>query len=162
MLVLLAALTAAAQQAPPARDAHLGQTAWIFSTIGHSEFCPAGDVRLDLKSGRYEHTATAARRICNDADLERPVKRGMLRADRLDAINAAYLRVLNEGLESQACRDGTQPKDVILISNGGTPILVLTTGRFSAAAPQDLSCWSDAATALHDLLDQTFTSSGQR
>jgi hypothetical protein len=161
MLTMLAALAAAAQQAPPANAASLGQTAWIFSTIDHSEFCPAGNVKLDLRSGRYEPIQGAARKICDEANLERPVKSGKLGANQLARIQEAYLRVLNEGFESKACRNG-EKLDHIIVSNGGTPILVLTTGNFSAIAPENLTCWSDSANAFHKLLGKTFGSSRQR
>ena len=62
-----------------------------------------------------------------------------------------------EGFKSPACENGNHPED-ITVSNGGTPTLVLTTGFATGSALDDLSCWSDAATALHDLLDETFES----
>jgi hypothetical protein len=161
MVILIAVLAAFALPAPHAKAATLGQTAWIFSTIDHSEFCSAGNVKLDLRSGRYELTHRAPRKICDDANLERPVKTGKLSASQLAPIRSAYVRVLNEGFESDACRDGKHPEDVV-VSNGGTPILVLTTGGFSAVAPQDLTCWTDAANDFQDLLDTTFGSSRQR
>ena len=155
MVILHAALLAVAQPAP---SATLGRTAWIFSTIDHSEFCSAGNVKLDLLSGRYELTNGAPRKLCGDANLERPIKTGQLGVGQLETLRTAYLRVLNEGFESDACRDGKHPEHII-VSNGGTPILVVTTGRFSAVAPEDLTCWTDAANDFHDLLDKTFGSS---
>jgi hypothetical protein len=161
MLTLIAALAAASQSAPPAETAFPHRTAWIVSTVGHSEWCPAGNVRLDLTSGRYALTARAARRVCNDAGLERPVTMGTLDAERLAAVRAAYLRVLAEGVETPACEEGGRPERII-VSNGGAQILVLATGAEQRAAPDDLSCWSDAALALHDTVDEAFSSAHER
>jgi hypothetical protein len=70
-------------------------------------------------------------------------------------LRAAYQRVLADGLENPACHDGGKPKDII-ISNGGTPILVVATERAVGSAPDDLTCWNEAATTLHDALDEAF------
>jgi hypothetical protein len=156
MILLSAALIASAEPSTLKAE-HFGRTAWIFSTVGHSEFCPPGNVTLDVRTGRYTFTPRASRRVCEDVTLERPVKRGRLTGVALAPIQTAYRRVLQEGFESQHCQDATRAQD-IRISNGGTPILVLTTGRATASAPDDLSCWNDAASALHDLLDTTFRS----
>jgi hypothetical protein len=64
-------------------------------------------------------------------------------------------------LKSQICREGRRP-DYIVITNGGASILVVANGMRTVAAPDDLTCWSEAATALHDILDQTFRSHQQR
>jgi hypothetical protein len=157
MLAFLAALLVAGQPAAPSSAAALGRTAWIFSTVGHSEWCPAGNVKLDLGTGRYAFTATAPRRTCNDAGLERPIRTGTLEPERLAAVRAAYLRARSDGLTNPACRDGGRPKDIV-IDNGGTPVLVLTSGAETGSAPDDLSCWSEAAGALHDVLDDLFSS----
>ncbi|MEA3061675.1 MAG: hypothetical protein QOJ94_1456 [Sphingomonadales bacterium] len=162
MLPVLAALLAAAQ--PPQRaqlESALGRTAWVFATIGHSEWCPAGNVRLDLVSGRYELTGRASRRVCGQRRLERPVVAAQLGGARLDVLRAAYRRVLAEGLESPECREGKHP-DMIVISNGGTPILVVATGALTMAARDDLTCWSGAANALHGALDEAFSAAHQR
>jgi hypothetical protein len=156
------ALLAAAQ--PPHRaqlEPALGRTAWVFATIGHSEWCPAGNVRLDLVTGRYELTGRAARRECGRRGLERPVVTARLGGARLAAIRAAYRRVFAEDLESLECREGKHPA-AFVISNGGTPILVVATGALTLGAPDDLACWSDAANALHGALDETFRAAHQR
>lgn len=155
MLSLLAALFAASQPAPSPAAPTLGRTAWILSTVDQSEWCPAGNVRLELATGRYAHTAGARRPACVDRRLERPALTGRLNAARLATVRAAALRVLTEGSTKPACRDGGRPQEIV-ISNGGLHILVLTTGAYSQSAPDDLSCWSDAAWALHSLLDETF------
>lgn len=152
MYALLSALFLAAYQ-PPANPR---QTAWVFATVGQSEWCPAGNVMLDLRTGRYDFTARASRDICNDPKLERPVTHGALSVEKLASVRLAYQRVLSEGLESQACRDHKRP-DYIVIDNGGVRVLVVTSGYASSPAPDDLTCWSDAATALKDLLDRTFS-----
>jgi hypothetical protein len=153
MLSLLVALVATIQ--PPPSAVPLGRTAWIFSTIGHSEFCNPGHVRLDLWRGRYSVTARAPRRVCDKRGLERPVRNGTLVEESLGKLRVAYQRVLADGLENPVCREGGKLQDII-ISNGGTPILVIATGRAVKSAPDDLTCWSKAATALHDALDEAF------
>ena len=161
MLSALAALLAVSQPVPPAYRPELGRTAWLVATVQQSEFCPAGNVRLDLRTGRYEFTAGVRRPTCLTPRLERRVRTGTLSAGQLAPIRAAFLRVLAEGLENSACRNN-EPVEEIIVNNGGTPIMVLTTGAFTAAAPQMLHCWTDAANALHDRLDNTFTSIAPR
>jgi len=154
MGLLLFALIATVQPAPSPKPAAIGRTARIFATVGHSEFCPAGNVTVDLPTGNYQATARADQRVCNQEGLERPSRKGKLSAQNLEDLRAAYIRALSEGLESRTCR---QPGQDIIISNGGTPLMALTTGSFTVSVPNDLSCWSEAATALYDTLDQLFS-----
>jgi hypothetical protein len=149
MPVLVAALLAAAP-APPIGPGH---TATIFATVQHSEFCPAGNVTLDLRTGRYALTRGAPTRICRNADLERPIVHGRLGTKALASIRLAWRRVWAEGVTDPACEDGGHP-DEIVISNGGTPILALTAGAGTIAPPEDLTCWSKAASALYDKLEK--------
>jgi hypothetical protein len=139
----------------PAQPVALDRTAWVFSTIGQSEFCNPGYVKLDLRTGRYTLTVRAARRLCDQPDLDRPVKSGRLPDESLARVRAAYQQVIAEGLETPVCREGGKPQDIV-ISNGGTLILVVATGSAVGSAPDDLGCWSKAATALHDALDEAF------
>ena len=155
MLPLLAALVATVPPTPPSWPATLGKTAWIFATVGHSEFCPAGNVTVDLRTGRYSLTERAPRRVCDSLGLERPTTKGLLTGQKLARLRAAFLRVISDGFETAACREGTA-RDEIVVSNGGTPILVLTVGGGTGSAPDDLTCWNEATTALHDTLDETF------
>ena len=161
MALLFAALMAATHSLPAPKQVALSPTAWIFSTIAHSEWCPAGNVRLDLRTGEYMLTARAPRRICHDANVERPVNRGRLPQARLNALRAAYSQALAQGLANRECAQGRQPTKFV-ISNGGTPVLVLTTGQRTLSAPGELSCWSDAADALHAALDHEFPSARRR
>ena len=162
MLPLLAALIAATQPPPQARPAALGHTAWVLATVGHSEWCPAGNVRLDLRTGRYALTPRASRRICGTAGLERPVVTGRLEPARLAPIRAAYLRARAEGLVHPDCENGRGPGDRIVISNGGRQLLVVAHGAATIWPPEDLGCWSDAANALHARLDEAFRSAQRR
>src|SRR5262249_2374476 len=107
MFLFLAAVAAQSADAPT--KVGTSQTAWVFATVGHSEWCPAGNVWLDLKSGKYAFTPRAARSVCNDATLERPVMQRRFVGGQLAAIRSAYARALSEGLENPACRDGGQP-----------------------------------------------------
>ena len=155
MLALFASLLAAAQFGQPPAVFGRDATALLFSTVGQSEWCPAGHVRLDLRTGRYAHTPTASRLICNNPQLQRPVRTGRLSGDSLAAVRSAFRRVQAEGLKNDACRDGRRP-EAIIISNGGPRIMVLTHGTRSEAAPDDLSCWTQAAHSLHQLLERQF------
>jgi hypothetical protein len=155
MLAPIALLIAAPQAALAVEPVPIGRTAWIFSTVGRSEFCPAGNVTADLRSGRYSFTPRAGRRVCNDRALERPVRKGKLSPRNLRMLEAAYRRVFKEGLESIACREH-RPRESIIVSNAGTPILLVGNGQLTVSAPNDLSCWSEAAFALHDSLDRVF------
>jgi hypothetical protein len=160
MLIAIATLLAAAQAAPPETAPSLGHTAWIVATVNHSEFCPAGNVRLDLITGRYQFTAGLLRGpACDNSALDRPTRTGVLSPLHLAPIRAAFARALVEDVQTESCRFGrTAPAEEVVVSNGGTPVLVLTTGSFTLSAPGDLSCWSRAANALHQLLDRAFPS----
>ena len=161
MFLVLAAIMGVAQQGSASTSTSIHGTAWVFSTIAHSEWCPAGNVMLDLRTGTYSLTARASRRVCNDVSLDRPTRRGRLRAGQLATVRAAYLRAVEEGLENADCQPGRRLNKLV-ISNGGTPVLVLTTGRGTLVAPGQLSCWSDAADALHDELDRAFPAAQER
>jgi len=157
MSAFLASLLAAAQPAPFPNVAPIGRTAWVVATVGHSEWCPAGNVRLDLATGRYSYTPRAPRRICNQPGLERPTQVGTLRAGRLEAARSAFRRALAQGLVNPACANGGRPREIV-ISNGGRQILLLTTGKETLFAPEDLGCWSQAAIAFHAELRRLFES----
>jgi hypothetical protein len=156
MLPLLMALGAIGQPALAESTASLGQTAWVFSTVEQSEWCPAGNVRLDLRTGQFAFTARASRQLCQQVGLERPIRIGTLDTQGLTPIRAAYLRVVSEGLVNPDCRDGRRPEELI-VSNGGMRVLVVTTGAATASPPDELGCWSEAARALQDALDDTFS-----
>lgn len=161
MAPLFAALSASTQSPLALKPGTFGQTAWVFSTIAHSEWCPAGNVMLDLRSGEYRLTARAPRRTCHDASVGRPATTGRLQQASLGALRAGYTRAIAQGLANADCEQGRQPTKSI-ITNAGTPVLVLTNGQRTFAAPADLSCWSQAADALHDALDRAFPATRQR
>jgi hypothetical protein len=156
MLSFLAALLAAIQPTPAATPDAFGQPAWIFATIHHSEWCPSGNVRLDLRTAQFALTAGAARRVCNNIRLERPVVTGTLEKEQLNRVLAGFQRVQAEGVEKSVCRNGGRPDEVI-VSNGGTPLIVLATGAETGWSPSDLTCWTDAAHSLHNVLEDIFS-----
>ncbi len=158
MMGLPAALLLLAPSPAPAPADYTAGIPAIFATIGHSEWCPAGNVQVDLRTGDYTLTPRAARAVCRDPKLVRPIEHGQVDAARLSAIREAYGRAQEEGLD--ACRAGKRGD--IIVSNGGTPIMVLTSGAGTWAVPQDYGCWSSAAIALHRALDETFKASHQR
>jgi len=55
---------------------------------------------------------------------------------------------MTRGLERRDCR--------VVISNGGTPVLRITRGGQTVAAPQNEGCWSESALRLHDVLERLF------
>jgi hypothetical protein len=131
------------------------RTEWIFATVGQSEWCPAGNVRVDLTTGHYVLTSRAPRGVCNDPGLQRSTHEGTLNANKIALIREAYRRVLKERLQDSACDAGGRPTQIV-IDNGGPHILIVSTGAMTVAAPSNLSCWTNAAFGLHDLLAHTF------
>ena len=100
--------------------------------------------------------ADAARAVCSDPALVRPVLRGKLEATRLSAIRDAWPPVQKGGLN--ICRRGESGG---VISNAGTPIMVLTSGVRTIAAPQEYGCWSKAGSALYRAIDDSFETAHQ-
>jgi len=154
LLVALVALAGGAAGAP-ARDPDSSRSASVFATVGHSEWCPPGNVRLNLGTGRYTVTAPRTWRTCTRPAFRRRVGTGVLAGDDLAAVRAAYGNAVAEGLEYPACRNGGRP-DRIVISNGGTTILRLSSRGRTTSPPGNASCWSDAAWRLHRLLEDLF------
>lgn len=154
MLPLFAALVLIGQPSAPSDNFKPRRTATVFSTVGQSEWCPAGNVWLDLSTGEYTFTARAPRRTCHDPLLERPTRKGRLHPARLTALRSNHQRAQAEGLD--ACQDGREGR--IIVSNGGKQILVLTSGVGATAAPDKLGCWTEAALSFHRALGDTFPS----
>jgi hypothetical protein len=127
----------------------------IIATVGHSEWCPPGDVNLDLKTGRYFLVPRGPRESCNERDHPRAARQGVLRGEALERIRSASLRVDAVGALNPDCRDGGKPRDLVT-SNGGTPRLALSTAAAVIRAPDDLSCWSGAVNQLHRILEDVF------
>ncbi len=155
--LFFAALTAVAGASVPAGAAEraIGEPVSIFATIGHSEWCPRGNVRLELTTGRYRVTAPRTWRTCRRPPFRRRVSAGVLAPADLGSVILAFQRVRNEGLEQPACRNGGQP-EVVYLSNGGDPTLRLTSLGRTLSPPGNRSCWSDAAWGLHRLLEELF------
>jgi hypothetical protein len=76
-----------------------------------------------------------------------------LNTSQVRVLHQAFQRAITGGLNG--CRGGQRPKDSI-ISNGGLAVLVVNDGRATDAAPSDLSCWTQAAWELHNVLQATF------
>lgn len=127
----------------------------IFSTVGHSEWCPAGTAYLDLRTGRYQLMPRAERSVCHKAGLERRVKEGTLSAGKLSAVRKAQEAIGAEGLTLKACREGRDPEEIV-ISNGGRVTMVISDALRTEAAPENQSCWTDAAWKLHEALERAF------
>ena len=127
-------------------------TATIFATIDRSEWCPAGNVRVDLVTGRFALSSGAPRDVCKMKGFERPIKDGKLDDAELSMLQKAYTSAQEQGLN--LCIDGKPPENII-VSNGGPALLVLTDSA-RTAAPDNLSCWTVAATGLAQTLEQLF------
>lgn len=140
---------ASARKPGPARPAS------VFATVGHSEWCPPGTVRLNLGSGRYTVTAARSWRTCRRPPYRSRVRTAVLVGYALMDVRIAYQDAVGLGLDNPACRNGRRPDEVV-ISNGGMPTLRLTRGGRTASPPNDLTCWSEAARHLHRVLDNAF------
>lgn len=153
MIPLLVALLAVAQPLSPSLETV--RSGLIISTLGHSEWCPPGNVRLDLDTGRYLLLPRAPRPTCSERGVETPARQGSLARADLDRVRTAALRVQSEGILNPECRAGGKPRSLVM-TNGGVPQLVLSTNKGVTWAPRDLGCWSEAGFALHDTLDAAF------
>jgi hypothetical protein len=129
-------------------------SASIFATVGHSEWCPPGTVRLDIGTGRFTVTAPRGWRTCRRPPYRSPVRTGVLPANALTDVRIAYHDAAGMGLDNPACRSGRRP--AVVIGNGGFPTLRLTSGGRTRSPPRDLACWSEAARHLHRVLDNAF------
>lgn len=157
----LLALIAAAAAAGPVHAFQRSGPASVFATIGHSEWCPPGTVRLDLASGRYTVRAPRTWRTCRRPLFPSRVSTATLDPDRLARVRAAWRDAVSEGLESPACRNGGRPEGIIL-SNGGEPSLRLADRGRALVPPRDVNCWSAAAWRLHRLLEDLFDPDSRR
>jgi hypothetical protein len=127
----------------------------IFASVGWSEWCPPGFAYVDLDSGRYRWIVQRLRPECGHA-TSAPVEEGQLAPNQQRIIRRAAERGLREGLISANCREGRQSPDVV-ISNASEPyILIVSTPRDAMSAPNDLTCWSDAATGLQRAMERIF------
>jgi hypothetical protein len=131
------------------------RSASVFATVGHSEWCPSGTVRLTLATGRYTVTAPRTWRTCRRPPFRSRVRTGVLPADALTEVRIAYHDAAGLGLDNPACRNG-RPPDEVVVSNGGLPTLRLTSRGRTMSPPRDLTCWSEAARHLHGVLENAF------
>jgi hypothetical protein len=127
----------------------------IVASVGHSEWCRTGTVRLNLMTGRYSVTAPPTWRTCRRPLWPSAIRRSVLPAAELAAVREAWQRAEAEGLESAACRNGGRPENII-ISNGGARTLRVALHGRTIAPPGDENCWSQATTQLHDVLERLF------
>jgi hypothetical protein len=124
----------------------------IVSTVAKSEWTPAGEVRLDLRTGRYD-LRHAPSRLAPQAPVR--ITRGRLGSSELRPLRDAAAAARAEGLIHQACRDGGPPPQIV-ISNGGPEYLALSRSGERLEAHRDLGCWTEAAQYLEQLLEATF------
>jgi hypothetical protein len=158
--VVFSALAVAAFAAGPthasAPETGRGRPDSVFATVGHSEWCPSGHVRLDLDSGLYTLRAPSSWRVCRRPPFRSRIRQAVLAADQMAAVRAAYRNAVAEGLDNPACRNGLRRPDEVVIGNGGIPALRLTSRGQTLSPPRDLTCWSEAARHLHRVLGNMF------
>lgn len=130
----------------------------ITANVDMSEWGPPGEVSLDLGSGRYELTA-APRRGSRASGAVR-VRRATLAAAQLEQVRAAFAAARAQGLTEPVCEAGGAPPRIV-ISNAGTPYMVLTGERGTLTASKDRGCWTGTAQRLHDILEATFASNAR-
>ena len=127
----------------------------VFASVGWSEWCRPGYVWVDIDSGRFVWNAQLPRSECQSAKSA-PLVVGELTAEERATLGENIREALTNGLVEQACREGRDPPRPVL-SNAGAPyILVLSGPTDSLSAPNDLSCWSDAAMSLQRRLQRMF------
>jgi hypothetical protein len=131
----------------------------ITANVDMSEWGPPGQVSLDLRSGRYELTPAAPRRGSRPSDTFR-VRGATLAAAQLEQVRAAFAAARAQGLTEPVCEAGGAPPRIV-ISNAGTPFMVLTGERGTSTASKDLGCWTGSAQTLHNILETTFASNAR-
>lgn len=148
------ALGASGSVLAAAGDPEPGHSGTVFSTVGHSEWCPSGTVRLDLATGRYTVTAPPTWRECRRPPFRSRINAGVLDADELVRARDANRSAEAEGLEDPACRNGGRPDRIIV--SGRTPVLRMTNRARTLMAPAEHSCWSDAGLQFRRVLEDLF------
>jgi hypothetical protein len=151
-LSTLLALAACAPAAPAGSAATLSDGS-ITADVGLSEWVPPGEVSLDLRTGDYRLRPAPPRQA--PANTAVAVRRGTLAAAQLGAVRGAVAAAVSQGMVEPACEAGGRPPRVV-ISNAPTPAMVLTSEGRTLTAHRDRGCWTDAAGALHAILETTF------
>jgi hypothetical protein len=136
-------------------------TASVFATVGHSEWCPPGTVQLDLMTGRYTVTAPLTWRTCRRPPWARRTRTGVVPSLELIPLQVTYDMVTVEGLEHHQCRGRGRPEQIV-VSNGRTPLMRLTDRGRTISAPNDRACWTGAASRLQCLLEAAFMPGDRR
>jgi hypothetical protein len=155
MTVAAAFVLATSLSGTPAIGRERPYQASLVASIGHSEWCRTGRVRLNLATGHYTITAPPTWRTCRRPPWPSRVRTAVLPSADLATIRDAWRRAESEGLERPVCRNGGRP-ETMYVSNGGARTLRLTLHRRTLAPPRDEDCWSDAASHLHDVMERMF------
>jgi len=140
----------------------LPDSATVFATVRQSEWCPTGVVWVDVRTGRYTYTPPAERGDCFMETLERPIREGTLKDEELAKVREAYGQVLRDGLDVPEFRENGRRACGLVVSNGGPQVLVVTAGRYTLVAKEQLGCWNEAATSLHRVLSDVFDPGDRR
>ncbi|HEX8525641.1 hypothetical protein [Allosphingosinicella sp.] len=151
-LALAGLLSACATSGVPAPGSH----ALIVADVAMSEWIPPGQMTLDLRTGRYEIVPAPPRSGARPAPRGR-TRRGALAPAPLAQARRAWHSALSEGLEHTRCRSGGPPPRIV-VSNAGTPRMVLAGSDRTVSAPGQMGCWSASAERLHTLLETLFDS----
>ena len=126
----------------------------VIADVARSEWTPPGEVTLDVRTGRYELKPAPPRSGSGGRGTGR-IRRGTLAPDQLRGVRIAWDEAVSEGLEHPRCRTGGPPPRII-VSNAGTPRMVLADGGLTWSSPQNLGCWSEAGGRLHAVLETLF------
>lgn len=131
----------------------------IVATIDHSEWRDPTLLRIDLATGRY---GVAPGSFPEPQYGSRTWSRktfGRLPPRKLGNLNELFDRVRATGLVDQQCASlARNQREVIVITNGGTPRLQLRINGILMRQHPDLECWTQEANNLHDALDATMIS----
>jgi hypothetical protein len=120
----------------------------LFALMDKNEWCPAGSVYVDLRTGAFLLRPRLQRPACQDPKSQAPVERGRLDQASLLELRSASAKAREAGLARKIC--------LLRLSNGGPEALTIFAPGLSATTPENEGCWSDEATALHDRLYRLF------
>ena len=126
----------------------LPRHATVAASVANSEWVRAGEVSLDLRTGRYTLRHRPSR-LAPKAPIR--ITRARLRTRELAPLRAAYLAAHANGLVEPNCTNSD-----IIVGNGGTHYLDLTADETTVWVNSLQRCWTEAATNLDRLLEVTF------
>ena len=128
----------------------------LFATVGGSEQQSPGLLSLDMRNGRYQLAPLPPKAGFRAINFIR-VRQDRLAAVELAKVRAAFGEAIASGLAEPGCAKLAPPAN-IAVRNGEAPLLELTALGRKRTAPRELSCWTQAARNLHEILETRFAS----